>query len=93
MLKKIGIVLIVLSSMAGTLLFYGGGFYTQRPPARITSQTSAEKSGGTDVYTTTLIGHRAELRWDVVLPLGLVLLAGLICISVGNVHGGKSARR
>ena len=84
MLKKIGIILIAGTLLVGAFTYYRGLLFTRRPLSKITAHTEAKANDGTIVDTTTLVGHRAEIRWSVALPLASCFLVGIACVSFGK---------
>ena len=84
-LKLLGIVLLVLAPLAGTILQTRWGLPASGCPAQMVSHSTTREPDGTVVDVTDYVGYEAKVRWWLVLLLSAVFAAGIVCLCIASI--------
>ncbi len=88
-LKLLGIVLLVLAPLAGTILQTRWSLLARGRPARMVSQSTTREPDGTVTDVTNYVAYETRVRWWLVLVLSAVFAAGIICLCIASIRSAR----
>lgn len=78
--RTIGFVLMGTMCVFAALLQWKGLLFTAKTAPSMTSVAEYREPDGTIVHKTSVKSHPADVRWYLVVPIGVVFVAGAVLV-------------